>query len=87
MAFNWEIESTFDSTKKTDKTEQPALTLNLPLFKALHVHGNARKTPGYWLPPTQWFDLQSGLFCSCARRDRLKVKAGWSVLSNVDVIE
>ena len=37
-------------------TDRPALKVKvaLPHFKALH--GNASKTPGHWLPPTQWSD-------------------------------
>ncbi len=52
MAFNWEIKSTFDSTPR----DRPAVKVKvaLPLFKALH--GNASKTPGHWLPQTQWSD-------------------------------
>ena len=76
MAFNWELKSTFDSTR----TDRPALKVKvaLPHFKALH--GNASK---YYLP--------SGLSAHAHGRGRatLTFRAGTSVgvLSNVDVIE
>ncbi len=57
LAFNYSITSTFDSTS----TDRPALKVKvaLPLFKVLH--GNASKTPGHWLPPTQWSEFV--IFC------------------------
>ena len=71
MAFNWEIELTFDSTL----TDRPAgLDLNLPLFKALH--GNIIFRLVCSAHAHEEVDLRS-------RPAGLSV----SVLSNVDIIK
>ncbi len=60
MAFNWEIKWTFDSTQ----TDQPDLTLNLLLFKALHY---------FYLPPGLFCS------CAQKGRFKVKAGLVWSV--------